>query len=273
MTADPDNSAEYDDPAFIALLASLDLADIQPTRRALRTPSPRLQSLPIDARHTFPNMTARSYTSASSSRPPIYQFESPTTRGHTTEWSTAGVATQGVRNSHVHAIRAGCRSNYRKSSTKKAYAVFCGRDTSVFLTWAQTRPLVERVRNCLFRGYGSVAEADAAFAYAVARSWVRISGAPVTAIPALPQPIRIGDRLNPLNGSEESDGKWYVVYCGITPGVYRSHSECQLNTMGVRGALHQSVVGFSNALAKYEAAAGRHETAQSSPPDYTDVFA
>jgi hypothetical protein len=48
--------------------------------------------------------------------------------------------------------------------------------------------------------------------------------------------------------------------------------ECQLNTVGVRGALHQSVEGISAALAKFAAAAGRGEATIAEVPPYSDVF-
>lgn len=87
----------------------------------------------------------------------------------------------------------------------------------------ETSPLVTRVRNSIYRGYPSVAEAHAAFDYASARSWVRISYAPaVAAIPQLPHPTHSADRTNPLNGNVSGSDRWYIVYHGITPGVYRS---------------------------------------------------
>jgi hypothetical protein len=53
-----------------------------------------------------------------------------------------------------------------------------------------------------------------------------------------------------------------------------SSLECQLNTLGVRGALHESVIGRSVALAKYAAAARGGNTRMAPPPWYntTDVF-
>ncbi|KAJ7907847.1 hypothetical protein B0H13DRAFT_2331944 [Mycena leptocephala] len=74
---------------------------------------------------------------------------------------------------------------------------------------------------------------------------------PISAIPALPQPLPEDLGANPLHETEALDDRWYMVYCGIRPGVYRSHLECQLNTLGVRGALHESVIGRACAFSKY----------------------
>jgi hypothetical protein len=83
MTADND-SFDYDDPTLISLLASLDLADNETSPPPPpRTPSPCPASHPTVQRHTFPAMNGRSHAAT---RLAIYQYESPTRRGHTTEW-------------------------------------------------------------------------------------------------------------------------------------------------------------------------------------------
>ncbi|KAJ7735169.1 hypothetical protein B0H16DRAFT_1731433 [Mycena metata] len=263
-----------DENKLSSLLAALDLMnEPSPPPTAPRTPSPTPLNAAIVQRHTFPAPRNRIYTSNAVAPPPLYRFESPARSGYTTEWSIAGAATQGVPNAHVHAVMGGGRR--KKSRTKKAvYAVFVGRNTGVFLTWHEAEQLVKGVSGCIFRGYTTRHEAEAAYTYAVERSWVHNCYATVVAaIPTLPQPVQVADGVNPLNGTEEFDGKWYVVYCGITPGVYRSHLECQLNTVGVRGMLHESVEGISVALSKYEAARARGDTKAAPPPAYhTDVF-
>ncbi|KAJ7044910.1 hypothetical protein C8F04DRAFT_1250153 [Mycena alexandri] len=273
-------STESDDNDFVSLMATLNLMNepidertSSPTYAAPRTPSPTPLSAAAVQRQTFPAMRNRIYNSASSAPPPVYRFDSPATSGYTTEWSIAGAATQGVPDGHVHTVRPGGRRN--KPRTKKAaYVVFVGRDTGVLSTWAEAERLVKGVSGCIFRGYSTVAEAEAAYAYALEHSWVRNCSLPVVAaIPTLPQPVQVSDGVNPLNGAEEFDGRWYVVYRGITPGVYRSHLECQLNTVGVRGMLHESVQGISLALSKFESARARGNTKAAPPPAYhTDVF-
>lgn len=78
------------------------------------------------------------------------------------------------------------------------------------------------MRGNIFRGYPTVAQARAAFAYAKARSWTRVCDAVVTPIPTLPQPLLAGDIDNPLHVSETLDDRWYIVYRGICPGVYHT---------------------------------------------------
>lgn len=79
------------------------------------------------------------------------------------------------------------------------------------------------VPNCIFRGYPSLGVARAAFDYAQERSWIRnVTDATTRPISALPQPITAEPTLNSLNRSEGEDNRWYVVYRGICPGVYRS---------------------------------------------------
>ncbi|KAJ7883968.1 hypothetical protein B0H13DRAFT_2343917 [Mycena leptocephala] len=269
MTADND-SFEYDDPAFLSLLAGLDLADneFSPPPPPC-TPSPRPASHLTGQRHTFPAMNGRNHAAAQLT---IYQYESPTRRGCTSEWSVAGTATQGVPGGYVRVVGAPPAKNKNKPKFA-AYVVFCGRHVGVLHAWREVEPLVRGVSKCIFRGYKTAEQAHAAFAYASERSWVRVVGALIpAAIPVLPQPVVVADGTNPLNGTEDFDGKWYVVYRGITPGVYRSHLECQLNTVGVRGALHQSVEGISAALAKFAAAAGCGEATIAEAPPYSDVF-
>ncbi|KAJ7450432.1 hypothetical protein FB451DRAFT_1410407 [Mycena latifolia] len=266
MTAQND-SAEYDDSEILALIANLDLRDIAPavTRArtpppAPRTPSPRPPAY-SPTPHTFPTHRPRTYTSIGT--PTVYQYESPTRRGYTSHWSVAGAATQGIPSSHVRAVHHG----KTKGRTKKAaYAVFCGKRCGVFLTWFEVEPLVSGVHNCIFRGYASVADARAAFAYAEARWWTRVAGAPIVAIPSLPEPVF--ELNNPLNGSEALDGRWYLVYRGIRPGVYRSHLECQLNTLGIRGAVHESIEGQVAACRKYDEARDRGDVAVVAPTYY-----
>ncbi|KAJ7087731.1 hypothetical protein C8R43DRAFT_965018 [Mycena crocata] len=160
----------------------------------------------------------------------------------------------------------------KKHVKKAAYVIYRGINIGVRLTWSETKPLVSGVSNCIFHGYASVAEAQAAFSYAQVRSWMRVIGsARAAAIPIadLPQPLL----ENPLTWSETLDDTWYIVYAGILPGVYRSHLECQLNTLGISGALHESIIDQAAAFAKFAAAAG---TVRYLPPtyyvDYSDPF-
>ncbi|KAJ7441679.1 hypothetical protein B0H11DRAFT_2252003 [Mycena galericulata] len=268
-----DDSSDYEDAEIVALIASLDLGDGDyPPRRPSpppRTPSPRLPPVALQ-RHTFPAAHNRTLNPART--PVVYCFESPTRRGLTTEWSLAGSATQGVADAHVSTV-SGRRK--KKKSKKAAYVVFCGRRFGVFRTWREVKALVNGVSNCIFRGYKTVRDAEAAFQYALSHGWVRTCSSPVTAaIPSLPTPASTFDIDNPLSGTEPHDQKqvWYVVYRGITPGVYRSHLESQLNTLGVRGALYESIEGKAAALQKFADARHRGDIAEVLPPYPDDVF-
>ncbi|KAJ6544604.1 hypothetical protein DFH09DRAFT_1321807 [Mycena vulgaris] len=274
-----DDSAEYDDPTFLTLLSGLNLDEFtqnQPSAAASQPPSPTRTPSPQPPaysahRHTFPSVRSQTYTSPAASAT-VYHYNSPSRRGHTTDWSIAGSATQGVPRATVYAIHQHPSPSKTKPAKKAAYVVFCGRRCGVFLTWRETKSLVSGVSNCIFRGYASIDEAHAAFAYTQARAWTRMSGVAAPAIPVLPQPHHAFEARNPLNGAEQFDGRWYVVYRGIRPGVYRSHLESQLNTVGIRGSLHESIAGEPAALAKYAAAARRGDTAVLSPP-YTPAGA
>ncbi|KAJ7169366.1 hypothetical protein C8R43DRAFT_1121239 [Mycena crocata] len=256
----PESTEDQDNSTLLALLARLNLRPEDPQPQPPRTPSPppysSLPLNPIPRPHTLPRVRPRAEPPSTPTvhrrAPPanparyhlafapvsetVYRFDSPGNSGYTNQWSIAGAATQGVANASVHRVQHA--SPHGKRVVKAAYVIFVGTDTGVFFTWLQTKPLVSGVKNCIFRGYATVTEAYRAFEYAQARSWVRVvSNAPVThPIQALPQPQNPedNDEENPLNGDEPFDGNslWYIVYRGITPGVYRSHLECQLNTLG-----------------------------------------
>ncbi|KAJ7487166.1 hypothetical protein FB451DRAFT_1168548 [Mycena latifolia] len=261
------DSTEFEDPEFLFLIANLDLRDVDqgqslsPAQTPPRTPSPQSSTL-------FSSCSAHR-PSSPGSHPGVdnlqphdlsLRFPSPS--------AVAASATQGVPRSSVRAVHHGSPSPSKRRGKKVAYVVFCGKRCGVFHTWAETEPLVSGVAS-IFRGYASVADAQAAFAYAQARSWIRSSEATVSvAIPALPRPHGPHDTQNPLNGSEQLDDRWYIVYQGICPGIYRSHLESQLNTLAIRGAVHESVTGESAARSKY-ARALRQGNTKALLPTYT----
>ncbi|KAJ7722083.1 hypothetical protein B0H16DRAFT_1737894 [Mycena metata] len=230
------------------------------------TPAPHTAS----ARRMFPAAHTRTFSLSPTDRPALYRFATPTRQGYTEDWSVAGAATQGVPNARVVAVQKS-----KKSRTKKAaYVVFCGLQYGVFLTWDEVHPLVSGVKNCIFRGYGTVAEANAAYQYAAQHQWLRLAHSRVVA-PLGPLPDPTDPSLpNPLHIAESLDNKWYIVYRGITPGVYGSHLECQLNTVGVKGNVYESVIGRSAAVSKYQQARIGGDVAAIAPvyTDTADVF-
>ncbi|KAJ7832597.1 hypothetical protein B0H13DRAFT_2370891 [Mycena leptocephala] len=242
-----DSSDEYNDEEFANLIASLDLGSLNlgngPSSAATpppRTPPRNRPTYSASAPRTLPSSNSRRLTPATTA---LYYYESPTRSGYTTQWSRAGSATQGVPGASVCVERA----------------------------TSSRRP---KRRGRLKPKRKTASEANAAFQYAQARSWTRVvNSAVATPIPALPQPLGPdNDGANPLHGSDVLlDDRWFVVYCGICPG---------LNTVGIRGALHHSVVGKANALATYTSARRRGEVAvvlpsyqaHQNPPTPSDPF-
>ncbi|KAJ7618938.1 hypothetical protein DFH06DRAFT_1342505 [Mycena polygramma] len=272
LTKPPD---EPDDVA--ARLANLHL-NASTATPAPRTPSPRPPPYDARTRHTFPTVRSRLLTSSPSappSSPSLYHVNSPSYSGDTPEWSIAGAATQGVPGATVSADR---KKKKRKKPSPKVYVIFCGKECGLKYTWNETAPLVLGVSGSIYRGYATVPEGEAAYEYALVRSWTRVTdGTPaaiVTPIPALPQPLGTQHRevYNPLNGSEALDDSWFVVYCGVYPGVYRSHLECQLNTLGIKGAIHHVVNGKSCAMQKYREALERGDVRVLTPAYSSSVF-
>ncbi|KAJ6462541.1 hypothetical protein C8R45DRAFT_1220536 [Mycena sanguinolenta] len=262
-------SDALDDEQFAVFLASLNLDGGDQAPSSTAPPStPVRPSAPFE-RLTFPLPRFRARyvgalntpTAATVPTPErLYAYESPTRRGQTPHWSEAGAATQGIPHASVRAVSG--PKKRKKGGKSHAYVVFVGIQCGVFLFWAEVEPLVSRVPNSIFRGYRTLREASAAYAYAQERGWTRLSQTSAAPIPALPQPLDSGSTdtsINPLHGNETLDDRWFIVYRGITPGVYRSHLECQLNTLGLPNALHESIVGKPQALAKYADAVTRHE--------------
>ncbi|KAJ7886986.1 hypothetical protein B0H13DRAFT_2342627 [Mycena leptocephala] len=241
-----DSSDVYNDEAIAHLIASLDLGDgpLSPATPLPRTPSPNPPAYRASAPRTLSSANLRRHPP-----PPLQHTTMNPPRGLGTPRN--GIATQGVVCASVHTVE---RATPIPKTKKKVYVVFCGLRCGVFLTWPEARALVQNVRNSIFRGYTSVSDANAAFQYAQARSWTRVvNSTAVAPIPALPQPLGPdNDGANPLHGSEVLDDRWFVVYRGICPGLGMS-----TDTLGVRGALHHSVVGKANPLAAYAAATQR----------------
>ncbi|KAK6992842.1 hypothetical protein R3P38DRAFT_3224664 [Favolaschia claudopus] len=150
----------------------------------------------------------------------VYHYSSPTKSGYTTKWAEAGAATQGVADSSVCKVHTGPPKTVRYK--KAAYAIFAGKQDSA-------KALVIGVNNSIFRGYATIAEAQAAFAHAESRGWTRViptTDTPAPPIPHLPlpaNPAHNSEVPNPLHGSYALDDRRFVVYRGITPGIYRSH--------------------------------------------------
>ncbi|KAJ7154382.1 hypothetical protein C8R43DRAFT_1126460 [Mycena crocata] len=242
-----DTARAYTDEEFATLISTLHLSE------RTRTPSPPPQPFRPEA----PPLPSHSGA--------LYYYSSPNGSGYTDSWATAGAETQGVPGAYVYAVKK--RSKTR--SKKAAYVIFFGRVPCVVLTWREAQPLVTGVSNAIFRGYKTVTQAQAAFAYAQARSWTRTcSSRPSSPSPppleSLPSPSQPSDLPNPLHGDEALDDTWYVVYSGVRPGVYHSLLEALLNTVGISNSLYESVVGREQAFAQFSTG----PTTATAPPQH-----
>ncbi|KAJ7430147.1 hypothetical protein B0H11DRAFT_2247749 [Mycena galericulata] len=251
MTSLSATARSYTDEEFAALVATLSLSNSpSPTPR---TPSPQHQEPPV-------------IPSTPSSRRPLYYYESPTMSGYTTSWATAGAATQGMANAHVRAVE----KRTKKRTKKAAYTVFYGNPSGVFLTWDEAAAAVRGVKGSIFRGYATVPDAHAAYAYARARGWTRSLNGPVEpSMAALPSPSQPLDSVNPLHGTDALNETWYIVYRGIRPGVYHSFLEVMLNTSGLSNTLYDSVTGRAEAFALFAQAQEDGNVLATLAPPYT----
>ncbi|KAJ7607448.1 hypothetical protein DFH06DRAFT_1347484 [Mycena polygramma] len=189
--------------------------------------------------------------------PRQYQYESPTRSGQTEHWAEASFFSQGVANAHVHSVGQSPRSAKKKKKSS-AYVVFFGRNPAAYDKWygpGGAEEQIRRVCGAIYQGYPNLPRASAAFEYARERSWTGFRDSrppspndtaeiPVLPIPSLPDNAEL-NAPNPLGGT--TNGKWYIVYAGISPGIYRSYLECALNTTSISCASYDAVDTLSEA--------------------------
>lgn len=81
-------------------------------------------------------------------------------------------------------------------------------------------------RGNIFQGYPTLQAARAAFEYAENQTWKGVttanSIAPGTAMAPSQRPIPIAEIPGPIETTPLHCGVWYIVYKGISPGVYQS---------------------------------------------------
>ncbi|KAJ7060345.1 hypothetical protein C8F01DRAFT_1142355 [Mycena amicta] len=206
----------------------------------------------------------------------IYAVASPTRNGLVHSWATAAHATQGVPGTSVR--RVDQQPRQRRSRRGDHWVVFHGLHPGVFDSWQLAKPEVHRVSGALHCKYPSYTAAMEAFSFAATRSWTRTvspgGGSASRPISYVPLPIRTVDpdtleltSPNPLqSGQHIEDGKWYFVYKGIRPGIYRSYLESQLNVVGISIAVHDSHTGTLDfAISHFLQAAERGEVAELRP--------
>ncbi|KAJ7100989.1 hypothetical protein C8R43DRAFT_1141251 [Mycena crocata] len=195
----------------------------------------------------------------------IFEFHSPTHCGRTSEWSIASHLTQGVPEAHVHSV---VQTPKKKRRKKAAHVVFYGRCPGTYTSWYGpdgAEAQVKHVSAAVHQGYESIPDAERAFEYASSMHWTGVRGsaspsqsvAPTQAIPVLPLPLHSLNNpgFNPLHGSTRGPVQtWYIVYAGITPGIYLSFLECALNTVGLSTSAHDSVTLLAEAWERWDAA-------------------
>ncbi|KAJ7622771.1 hypothetical protein DFH06DRAFT_1340642 [Mycena polygramma] len=175
----------------------------------------------------------------------LYFVSSPAVSGYTDSWDEAAALTQGIPGASPRKLSPKKKSRARP----QGYAVFFGRLPGAYRTWAEAEPHVKRVSGNIYQSYPLYEQAVAAVEYARERGWTRVCPAPSTsssAIGSLPTPIPAGSHHhpNPLHVAGDPaashQGVWYVVYSGVTPGVYQSSLEFSLNTVGIKAAVFDS---------------------------------
>ncbi|KAJ7479678.1 hypothetical protein FB451DRAFT_1395245 [Mycena latifolia] len=215
-------------------------------------------------------------TSASASHSePLYRYQSPTQSGYTSHWDEAAQATQDIPGGSPQHLTP--RKNSRAQHKRAAYVVFFGCIPGIYFHCPlrdDVKPNVLGVHGSLYQGYMSQESAQAAYEYACHRSWTRVCGLSPRSpslqqapMPALPSPVSTFNAPNPLHFNGD-DGRWYVVYCGITPGVYQSSLEYSLNTVRLSCMVYDSWSTRKTAIAHYQAALDAGYVKVLCPPSY-----
>ncbi|KAF8892747.1 hypothetical protein CPB85DRAFT_1257650 [Mucidula mucida] len=133
----------------------------------------------------------------------------------------------------------------RKKSRRKAqvFVVFIGRVPGVYRTWPETESQVSGETCSLYLSYLTLEFARAAYAYAQAREWVHTSAAMAPRafqrVTLLHPPLLEHLESNPTAAGVAA-ARWYVVYAGIQPGIYRTFVESGMNWISVPGAAQES---------------------------------
>ncbi|KAJ7836463.1 hypothetical protein B0H14DRAFT_2589680 [Mycena olivaceomarginata] len=225
-TCPPATKTLADDAEIARILGELELQDASP-------PLPQLRPLLTPPATSF--STARRHQDSRALLPATptritYHYRTPTSQGDTTEWSTAGAA---------HSRRPWCaRTGIPLPSQKENQNPRCGRlKPKLSSAGCPIAFSVATRRSPLHTPPSTTPTDDCGLA-----RFNDASRQPIAAA-ALPLPITDTDTVNSLNSSEADDDTWYVVYRGIAPGVYRSHLECQLNTLGVSNSSTSALLG------------------------------
>ncbi|KAJ7686335.1 hypothetical protein B0H14DRAFT_2654350 [Mycena olivaceomarginata] len=165
-----------------------------------------------------------------------YTYYSPGRSGVSNAWSEAGHATQGVSHSSVRAV-AKSKPRHPKS---KAYVVFHGLCVGVFKKWCVSQDDVvnatSSVSSALQQGYASRAAAQAAYTLVQANDWTCVL------------PTMHSSFAAPTGLTREPRADSELLF---PPERNDRCVECQLNVLGVQGAVYDSASSYQEAQLKF----------------------
>lgn len=112
---------------------------------------------------------------------------------------------------------------------QQAYAIFRGRNTGVYVSWAEAELQVNGFPGAVYQGYQTHARAIAAYQYAQQRGWTSSVNDPAPAFPNTHVNLRILPSLiqptlpvpTPVT-PDDTPRSFYCVYRGVNPGIYLS---------------------------------------------------
>ncbi|KAJ7075968.1 hypothetical protein C8R43DRAFT_966270 [Mycena crocata] len=184
----------------------------------------------------------------------IYSYSSPTRSGVTNRWAEAANATVGIPHAQSHKL-----SSYHH----KAKSASRGDEVQLITSGSGGN---------IFQGYPTLQAARAAFEYAESQTWRGVttanSVAPGATISPSQRPIPISHNSGPIKTTPLHCGVWYIVYKGISPGVYQSHLECAINTTGISGSTFDSTRNLDQARNLFRIAKENHEICVLLPSHY-----
>ncbi|KAF9018841.1 hypothetical protein BDZ89DRAFT_1044260 [Hymenopellis radicata] len=174
--------------------------------------------------------------------------------GATTHWSEASVHQQ--RGAQV--VNLSPRKKTRSKAA--AWVVFIGEIPGVYTSWSSAEQQISGAKCSLYQSYRTLKAARAVYAYAQQNNWIHLSSAlAVRHFQRVPlDKPRLVEHLdeNPT-ASDVSGPRWYVVYAGIQPGVYRTFVESGLNWVGVPKASHESYHTLERARLEFRLASSQ----------------
>ncbi|KAJ7061955.1 hypothetical protein C8F01DRAFT_1251785 [Mycena amicta] len=240
-------SSEHDDSSVI-IIPDSDSEDEAPPVPPPSEPAPSSDPAPEPA-PPVSSPARREYVYSSPTVPPT----------HTTQWSEAAHATQGVPNGHVRLVAQ------EAAPRKKAvcWVVFRGRTNGVFNSWSSVEDATRGFRFAVYQGYSVVADARRAYGYATAKGYTSTDppqgGLP---LPLAQIPASILDATNRIIDDSRlvprtTDDPWYIVYQGVNPGIYPTYLEVALNTNGIPLSSHDSRPTLPEAIEAFRDAQSR----------------